>query len=218
MEMVSLDQSHEVMAKVGTNCHWDEVGSEQALGAYKDSKRLGSEFTKFLQNGGRTTIMMTDGIILPPGGMIQILSVPVDESRPWPDAVKAAGPNTGRDWDIQKVGDQYPPIAGDRPRLKQVIIANFGEITQSEEALTWGKEQKLKPTTPRACFAISEHFPALHHYLGMDPLAVVTLAQCSCGGNRHVPCVWFPGAERKAYFRRFGYGWDSLYWFAFDRE
>lgn len=218
MKMISPNAQHEVMAKAGTNCRWNEVGSEQAQEAVKDPIRFGFEFTRFLQNSGRVTVVTTDGIIPPPGGMIHILSVPVDESRPWPDVIRAAAPNTGSDWDIWKVWDQYPPVAGARLSIKQVILANFGKVAQSEEALAWGKEQKLKPTMPRACFAISEHFPKINRYLDMNPMAVVTLMDCSFVGCRRVPSVWLCGAEREAFLRRFVIDWGGLYWFAFVRE
>ena len=219
MEMVSLDQSHEVIAKVQTNCAWDAISSEQARAAYADPIRLGREFTRLIQNGGRVSIMMTDGIIPPPGGRIQILSVPVDESKPWEDAVKAAGPNTGPDWEIWKVGKQYPPLPGFRPSLKQVVLANFGRaIESSEEALVWGREQKLVPSTPRVIFSVGEHYPELNQHLEMESMAVVSLKQCSCGGDQCAPYVWFDGSERGASLLRFAGRWGGHGWFAFVRE
>ena len=217
MKMVSLDATHEVMAKAGTNCHWGEVGSEQAQEAVKDPIRFGAEFTRFLQNSGRVIVISTDGIVPPEGGVIQILSVPVDESWSWRDAVKAAGPDTGRACDIWKVGDQSPPIADVRPSLKQVILVNFGKdkVVQSEEALVWGKGQKLKPTTPRTVFAVSEHF---HCYLDKPMVVVITLLPSSFEGCQRVPVVWRGGARRKAYLDRFDNGWFDHFWFAFDRE
>ena len=218
MKMVSPEQQHEVQAKAGTNCVWREVTTEQAQEAVRDPIRFGREYTRFLQNGGRVTVMVTDGIIPPPEGMGRILSVPVDESRPWPDAVKAAGSDTGRDWGIWKVGDQYSVGAIGKLRLKQVVLANFSKGVQSEEVLAWGKEQKLKPTTPRTCFAVSEHYKELHNYLGMNPMAVVTLTPCYFKGLRRVPFVWLDDAGREVSLDRLDVGWGGLYWFVFDRE
>ncbi len=219
MEMVSLDQSHEVIAKVQTNCVWDAISSEQAKAAYADPTRLGSEFTRFMQNSGRVTVMMTDGIIPPPGGRIQILSVPVDESKPWKDAVKLAGPNTDRDWEIWKVGDQYPSLPGSRLSLKQVVLANFGRVIESgEEAVVWGREQKLVPHTPRAIFSVSEHYPELNRHLDVESMAVVSLKQFSCGGVQCAPYVWFNGSKRGAGILRFAGRWFGRDWFAFVRE
>lgn len=216
MGMVSLKQSQEVQAKVGINCAWDEVAIEQAQEAVRDPIRLGREYTRFLQNGGRVEIVSTGGIIPPEGGKILIVAVPVNESRSWQDAVSGAGPNTGRDWDIWKVGDQYPPLAGAAPRLQQVFLVNFGKYTRSEGNLIWAKEQHLVPASPRAVFAIGEHCPYLN--LAMDPMAVVSLAKCSFGGGEHACYVWWFGSERRAYLIWFDGGWNDHYWFAFVRE
>ena len=217
--MVSLDQSHEVMAKAGTNCRWDEVRSEQAKEACRDPIRLGAEFTRFVQNGGRVTVMMTDGIIPPPGGRIQILTAVVDESRSWEDAVKAAGPDTGRDWDIWKVGGKYPPRPRAKPSLKHVVLCNFGKIIEScEEALTWGKEQKLKPVTPRVVFSISEHYPDLDQYLGIRDMDMLALQKCLCDGFQCVTYICFEDSRRKAIIDRFDINQSSYNWFVFEHE
>ncbi len=219
MRMVSPKQSHAIASLVGTNTDWDAVPFEAGESILHDPTGFGKEATRFMQNGGRVMVMITDGITSPPGGKVLLLTAVVDESRAWEDAVQEAGPDTGRDWDIWRVGDQYPPTMGARSRLKQVIITNFGKGVQSEEALAWGKEQKLKPTTPRACFAVSEHYPVLHHYLDMDPMAVVTLASCSVESGQRVPFVWFAGAERGAVLSiGSAFGWLGYCWFAFDRE
>jgi len=121
-KMVSLDQSHEVMAKIGTNCDWSAIPSDVAKEAYGDPKRLGAEFTRFLQNGGRMVVVTTDGIVLPPGARMHIVTVMVDESRPWDEAVNGGGPNTPANYDIRKVGDQYPPTAGATPKMRVIYL------------------------------------------------------------------------------------------------
>ena len=217
MNQVSREQSLEVMAKLGTNADWSQVNSEMAQRIINDPTGSGQEFTRFLANGGRVTIVSTDGIIAPKGGKIHIISVPVDESHVWNDAVGAAGPNTGRDWNIWKVGDQYPPAATAQG-LQQVILINFGKYMQSEDVLAWGKEQHLRPASPRSVFAIGEHCPNLNRDLAMDYMAVVSLVACSFGGERRVPRVWWSRSERESRLSWFGNEWDGRCWFAFVRE
>lgn len=215
MGMVSLKQSQEVQAKVGTNCSWDEVAIDQAQEAVRDPIRLGREYTRFLQNGGRVEIVSTGGIVPPGGGQVLIVTVPVSESRDWKDAAGVAGPNTSRDSDIWKVGGQYPPVAGVK-RLQQIFLANFGKYSRSEGNLVWAKEQHLVPASPRAVFAIGEHCPYLN--LVMDPMAVVSLAKCFFEGFEHACIVWWDGSEREASLGWFDGGWVGVDWFAFVRE
>lgn len=219
MKMVNRKQSHQISGAFQTNVDWDAVPFDVGQSIIEDPIGFGREATRFIINGGRVTVVTTNGIIPPPGGMIQILSVPVDESRSWKDAVKAAGSNTIRDGDIWKVGDQYSSAAVARPTLKQIILSNFGKAVRSEEALAWGNEQKLKSTTPRACFAVSERYPALHHYFGTNPImVVVTLMSCSFECGRLVPGVWLDDARRGAHLYGFDIGWPDHVWFAFDCE
>ena len=216
MGQVSREQSLEVMAKLGTNTDWSQLDSEVMQRIIKDPTGSGREFTRFLANGGRVTIVSTDGITAPKGGKIHIVSVQVDESRAWKDAVSAAGPNTGRDWDIWKVGNQYPPTAIRSSR--QVILVNFGKYMQSEDVLAWGRTQNLRPASPRSVFAIGEHCPNLNRELVMDYMAVVSLVPCSFEGERRVTNVWWSRSGRKSYLRWFGSGWSVYDWFAFVRE
>lgn len=216
MGMVSLKQSQEVQAKVGINCLWDEVAIDQAQEAVRDPIRLGREYTRFLQNGGRVEIVYTGGIVPPGGGQVLIVTVPVSESRDWKDAAGVAGPNTSRDSDIWKVGGQYPPVAGAKPRLQQIFLANFGKYSRSEGNLVWAKEQYLVPASPRAVFAIGEHCPYLN--LAMDSMAVVSLAKCFFEGGGRACFVWWGGSERRAYLYWFDFEWCEDYWFAFVRE
>ena len=151
--MVSCRQSHHIAGLFGTNVDWEAIPFEAGEAISGDPTGFGRNATRFVQNGGRVTVMMTDGIIPPPGGMVQILSVPVDESRLWADAIKAATPDTGRDWDIWKVGGQYPPVSGARPSLKQVIIANFGNIGQRVRRCWFGA--RSKSSSPRCRASVS---------------------------------------------------------------
>lgn len=157
-------------------------------------------------------------ITVPKGGRIHIVSVLVNESRPWKDAASAAGPNTGRDRDIWKVGDQYSPVVGATQGLQQVILVNFGKHMRSEDVLDWGKEQHLRPASPRSVLAISEHYPNLNRDLTVDNMTVISLVTCSFGGERRVPYVWWDESLRKSNLSWFDYEWREDYWFAFVRE
>lgn len=118
MRMVSSKQSHAISGLVGTNVDWDQVPFEAGEGILADPTGFGQRTTRFLQNGGEVSVMLTDGIIPPSGGRIQLLTVVVDESCPWDQVAKEAAPHTGKRPDIWRVGDQYPPVIGARPVLK----------------------------------------------------------------------------------------------------
>lgn len=156
-------------------------------------------------------------VILPPeGGRIHIVTVPVDESCPWDQAIRGAGPDTPESYAVWKVGHQYPPQALELPR-QIIILANFGKYTR-DSALAWGTSQKLRPVSPRACFAVGEHVPNLHVDLGVEYMAVVSLVPCSFGGDQRFCGVWWDRSGRRARLSRFSSDWDCLCWFAFFRE
>lgn len=215
MGMVSREQALEVMAKLGTKADWSQLESDALQRSVVEDPNSGHEFTRFLANGGRVQIT-ADRIAAPEGGKILIVTVPVNEARLWENAVGAFSPDTDRDWDIWKVGDQYPPVAGAKPALQQIFLVNFGKFTRSEGNLIWAKEQHLVPASPRAVFAIGEHCPYLN--LAMDPMAVVSLVQCSFEGRQHVCDGWWCGSERGVRPVWFGSDWDDYDWFAFVRE
>lgn len=56
MKSVTIDQSHEVMAKLATNVDWAQLDGDILQKAVKDPKGLGEQFTIFLQNGGKVVI------------------------------------------------------------------------------------------------------------------------------------------------------------------
>lgn len=218
MSQVSREQALEVMAKAGIGVDWEQLDSEMIKAIIKDPVSLGREQTRFLANRAKVQVVHTGGGIIPPkGGNVLVVSIPVDESCSWEDAVSAAGPNTGRDRDIWKMGDQYPPIAGVTNVLERVILVNFGKYTKSEDNIAWGKSRKLIPASPRKVFSIGKHCPYLN--LAMNPMAVVSLVPCSFGDKLHVAFVWFGGSWREAERRCwFDYEWNDGCWFAFVHE
>ncbi len=223
MGQITADQSQAVMAALATNTKWSEIDFEKCGlqdSVLRDGQSAGQRFVRFLQNGGRFQIISTDGIVPPKGGMARMLTVPVNEARAWQEAIDAAGPNTPKDYNVRKVGDQYPPLVGTTERLEEIWVVNSGRgrITPSLGTIAWGKKQRLIPASPRACFAIAEHLPKLPTYLGMDPMAVVSLRECSFGGRQFCRFVWFRGARREASLNWLEDGWNDYCWFAFVRE
>lgn len=219
MGTVSRGQALEAMAKLSTTADWDKVDPEVLQESIiKDPVRAGHEFTLFLQNGGRVQIIALTGVVAPKDGRVHVARVPVNESRSWEEAVRAAGPNTGSDWDVWKVGNQYPPQAGVETKDEEVILVNFGRSMSLEDVLAWGREQYLRPKTPRACLAVSEHCLNLHQDLGLNEMAVVSLVPCSFEVEQRVVSCWWRRSERGARLRWFTHGWYTHDWFAFSRE
>ena len=160
----------------------------------------------------------TPAITAPEGGRIHILRVPVNPAREWQEGINAAGPNTPENFDVCKVGGLYLPQKG-KVEEREIILVNFGKtIPNGQYALDWAKQYKLCPDGPRGCFAIGEHKPNLDKELGMNPMAVVSLEECSFEGERRVCNVWWDDAGRYASLYWFGDDLGGDYWFAFVRE
>jgi hypothetical protein len=181
---------------------------------------LSSRLQRFILNRGRMQVLTTSGIVAPPNGIVRMFTVLVNESRPLKEVVHVAFPDTPKDHSIWGVGDQYPPLAGAIERLEEVFIVNFGKysLTPSQTAIEWGKKQRLVSASPRACFAIAEHLPKLNTYLEMDPMAILSLRECSFEGEQACWDAWFDGSERGARLNQFEAVWLGFYWFAFVRE
>ena len=182
---------------------------------------FGANLSRFIQNEGRLQVVTTNGIIAPPKGIVRTLTAPVNESRAWNETMRAAGPDTPKNCNIWKVGDQYPPILGAVERLEEIYVVNFGKdsFIQSKDAIAWGKKQHLVPASPRACFSIAEHLPKLNSYLEeVESMSVVSLRECSVEGQLGAVGVWFSGSKREADLFWFGRAWDGGCWFAFVRE
>lgn len=165
-------------------------------------------------------VVSIDGIVLPPGARMHVVTVMVDEGRPWGEAVIAAGPDTRANSYIHKVGDQCPPTVGATPKMRTIYFINFGKDTMGDDNIAWGKTQKLHPETPRAVFAVAEHNPNLDETLGMEGcMEVVSLKECSFGGGRRASRAWWNDTECGASLDDFGSMCRGSYsWFAFSRE
>lgn len=154
----------------------------------------------------------------PKGGCIHVVRVPVNPAREWQEAVNAAGPDTPMSYDIRKVGHLYPPQTGAVVE-REIILVNFGKtIPNGQYALDWALPFGLRPADARSVFAVGEHKPQLNTELGIPYMTVVSLEDCSFGGDRRVPSVWWCGSERGAPLGWFAYDWSDYCWFAFVRE
>ena len=133
-------------------------------------------------------------ISAPEGGRIHVVRVPVNQGREWQEAIDAAGPNTGKDWNIRKVSEHYPPQEG-QVEEREVILVNFGKTIQNGQyALNWATQFGLKPSDPRKVFAVGEHKLELHKELDVDAMAVVSLVPCAFEGGQRVPFSWWDGS------------------------
>lgn len=151
----------------------------------------------------------------PQGGRLNIVRVTVDPTRDWQEAINTAGPNTGSDCGVRKVGDAYPPEDGGVTE-EEIFIVNFGKvIPNGQYALDWAKPLNLSPAKPRQVFAVGEHKPELHWELKCNPMALVSLVPCSFKGDHCVLRVWWGGARRDVNLDLFDDGCGASYWFAF---
>lgn len=154
----------------------------------------------------------------PPGGRVHIVRVPVRLDREWQEAVNAAGPDTPDNYNVRKVGDQYPSMTGEAAET-EIILMNFGPNGGTwDKAIAWSEQYRLKRTNPRHAFAIGEHKPQLHRELGFDYMYAVATEECAFEGDRDACSVWWFGSRREADLYWVGYCGFSSVWFAFLRE
>lgn len=165
--------------------------------------------------------MALSAIVAPKGGKVHVLGgISVDESRPWDEALMAGAPQTSVRSNVRKVGHLYLPTPGAVLTPQEIFLANFGNgvFPSSQRVLAWGKEQLLRPASPRATFAIGEHVPTLNRDLALPYMVVVSLVPISFGGELHVCSVWFRESVREADLLWFGGDWGDGCWFPFVRE
>jgi hypothetical protein len=109
------------------------------------------------------------------------------------------------------------PQARRLPTKEKFIIANFGRFTSSKRIIAWGEKSNLAPISERQCCFIGVYYPKLNQVLGQPVLVVQSLKKCySEDGEDYVCGVEWQGDQRYTTLYRFGYGWDShYYWFGF---
>lgn len=153
----------------------------------------------------------------PPGARLYTVRIRFKPDREWQESITAAGPNTPSDYNVRKVGDQYPPT-GTEEIEEDLILLNFPKGDGFDAALAWAKSKQLENTVPREVFAIGEQHPKLHEELGQNPMYVAATKECTFGGHRLACYVWWYGSERKALMYWVGSFDDSYAWFAFRKS
>ena len=159
----------------------------------------------------------------PLGARLHTVRVKYDPSRPWQEAVNAAGPNTPSDYNVRKVGELYLPTCGRNSaeeKLVEVELIMLNYLNGGggwDKALAWGQTAGLKQTSPREVFAIGEQHPRLHKTLKVNPMYAVATTECSFDGRRQACRVWWCDSGRWAFLR-----WVSCFvgsdgWFVFRK-
>lgn len=137
----------------------------------------------------KTNFSNVNEIIAPESGKTHIVSVQVDDSRAWGNAVRAAGPSIANDWEIWGVGNYYPPVENAKSSLKQVILVDFCKYMRIKDVLNWGKIHNLYPASPRSIFAIGEYYPNLNRDLDEKYTNIISLVPCRFGKGLRVPFI-----------------------------
>ncbi|OHA27004.1 MAG: hypothetical protein A3C06_04545 [Candidatus Taylorbacteria bacterium RIFCSPHIGHO2_02_FULL_46_13] len=151
----------------------------------------------------------------PSGACIHTVRIRFKPDSGWQEAVNAAGPNTPSEYNIRKVGDQYPPT-GTEEIEEDLILLNYPKGDGNWNTVhAWAVTQNLTKTVPREVFALGEQHPKLHEVLGQNPMYAVATTECSFGGGRGACYVWWVGSGRGAglvWVDNFG---DASGWFVF---
>lgn len=175
---------------------------------------------------------MTKQNIEPPdGGRIHIVSVWVDESRPWDEALTDGCHETSfpKALDYLKKFDYLFPSCDIRgPR--DIFLVNFGREIRNEESLAWAWENDLIPVTPRAVLAIMQNNgKAIRQDLGPSQRKeeefvgyymgdIVSLDVTAFNGTPRVFYVWWNEHEGvNAEMRSVRGAWKLDTWFALAR-
>ena len=127
----------------------------------------------------------------PTGGRIHRVRVTVDPGRKWIQAIKAAGPDTPKQWlktDIGQAGEQFPPHLEPKPAEREFILVNFGRAVSGQAALDWGMMNCKRNALPREIFAIAQNHPNLNQELKTNgAMALLSLEVCKMGADVFSP-------------------------------
>jgi len=157
-------------------------------------------------------------LVPPDGGRIHIVRVPVRLNREWQEAINAAGPDTPGNYNVRKVGDQYPPKGNEVVEV-EIVLMNFGPNGGNwDKAIAWANQYRLKRTNPRHAFGIGEHKPELHREFKMGYMYAVATEECAFEGDRNACDVWWSRSMRECSLDRVEDCGDSAAWFTFLRE
>lgn len=151
-----------------------------------------------------------------PGARLHTVRIRFKPDREWQEAINAAGPNTPSDYNVRKVGDQYPPT-GTEEIEEDLILLHFPNGDGFDAARAWTQTKQLEDTVPREVFAIGEQHPKLHEELGQNPMYVAATKECTFKGR--LACyVWWDDSERGANLSWVGSFDNSRVWFAFRKS
>ena len=204
--------SSELLLAMPTALHG--VDPKVALKAVKgQGEQFGRHIRKFFVPTDGTT-----GELLRPTMLVTIPQVPVNYDLDWNERINQAGPNTGTDWNVRKVGDLY---LTERKGivLTDITLAGFGQKVESEQVLDFGLEWQLGRTmNPHEAFTLLAHRPNLHRELGHSAMAAVSLEHCSFQGARRVCYSWWDGDGRGCDLVWFGVTWSEDCCCGFVRE
>lgn len=162
-------------------------------------------------------IIAGTSVIPPIGGRIHTIKVRnLHLDREWQEAVSDAGPNTGGDLNVRKVGDLYLPTGTGVVEEEEHILLNYPNGDGSlDRALFWAAQFKLVPNDPRRVFGMAEQHPNLHHEVGTNLMYVVAPVTCTFGGRRQACSARWNDAKREASLDWTGLFDEAHDWFSF---
>lgn len=195
-------------------------------GTDEDIYRLGMPEGEMLIDQFASLIVGPRSTVAPPSsGRIHVLSVPVDEARPWEEAVRAANPTVpSHDMAILWVGDQYPsqPVSPAPQPAREIVLVNFGNpfpIPTRMAIVGWGERYRLRPATPRIILAVAEQYPNLNRDLEVVNMNLVSLLVGHFLDENVVCAVVWLESERWIGLKAIIFDdWNSVNWFPFTRE
>ena len=161
-------------------------------------------------------------IVPPPGGKVFRVLVRVDWTKNWREFIFANCPQTGHDWDVLTVGDQYEPV-----NLKEeVLLVWFGKGVRimAERADAWAEKNGLVQSHGRIPVAVIGSVGDIVDQLKKcgfpyDSAGVVSTSSCKLGGDSYVPYAWrYYDGGRGARLSHVSDGWRGNSLFAFSRK
>lgn len=178
-------------------------------------------------------------ITAPSGGNIFSVHLTVDYTRIWEEVVRVAGPTTpgpeSAVWDVWNVWEMgYLDPARQKSCSSsynaEIFFVDFGLDVSFTKILGWSETNRLRPASPRECFAIGECYPNLNHThpynfgrnFGRGTLMVLSPQVCLYrikSGMGVIPVffgvLWDIATREIVVHRLIGFGETWSNWFAF---
>lgn len=148
-----------------------------------------------------------------PFGSHMALSLKVDTSRRWQEAVIGAGPDTHMDWPVVTAEADFP-FDETATQDRKIVLVNFGRAVMRVETLLEAmKGLGLNPVHPRTLWQIGEEIPGLDKTLQRGLLQIVTLMKSK---KDQAAVLWWREEERGTHLRKFCGPYYDSYWFALE--